>query len=206
MPFYVGRHYRLLRAAQAEFIAGLVQGRQAAAPGEPLVVLGDLDAPAFTDGYVDVAGAIAGAPAAAATVSTSTADLVDPNLEDALADVPAASRYTSTAARHRAAAPSRAGERRCGGPAVTRLHRARQRRLPGRLAERRQPGRAGCVDRRGGRVLRGRRHGAGAATDLHTAGDHRPGPRAGADVASLRASPRAGPRAGRGHQRRAGRP
>ena len=96
-PFYVGRHYRLLRAAQAEFIAGLVQGRQAAAPGEPLVVLGDLDAPAFTDGYVDVAGTIAGAPAAAATVSTSTADLVEPNLEDALAEVPAASRYTSTA-------------------------------------------------------------------------------------------------------------
>ena len=85
------------RAAQAEFIAGLVQGRQAAAPGEPLVVLGDLDAPAFTDGYVDVAGTIAGAPAAAATVSTSTADLVEPNLEDALAEVPAASRYTSTA-------------------------------------------------------------------------------------------------------------
>ena len=95
--FYVGRHYRLQRAAQAEFIAGLVQGRQTAAPGEPLVVLGDLDAPAFTDGYVDVAGAIAGAPAAAAAVSTSTADLVDPNLEDALAEVPAASRYTSTA-------------------------------------------------------------------------------------------------------------
>ena len=74
-----------------------MQGRQAAAPGEPLVVLGDLDAPAFTDGYVDVAGTIAGAPAAAATVSTSTADLVEPNLEDALAEVPAASRYTSTA-------------------------------------------------------------------------------------------------------------
>ena len=95
--FYVGRHYRMQRAAQAEFVAGLVQGRQAAAPGEPLVVLGDLDAPAFTDGYVDVAGAIAGAPAAADTVSTTTADLVDPSLEDALAEVPAASRYTSTA-------------------------------------------------------------------------------------------------------------
>ncbi len=81
-----GRVHRRARAASA-----------AAAPGEPLVVLGDLDAPAFTDGYVDVAGTIAGAPAAAATVSTSTADLVEPNLEDALADVPAASRYTSTA-------------------------------------------------------------------------------------------------------------
>ena len=95
--FYAGRHYRLQRAAQAEFIAGLVQGRQTAAPGEPLVVLGDLDAPAFTDGYVDVAGTIAGAPAAAATVTAATADLVEPNLEDALAEVPAASRYTSTA-------------------------------------------------------------------------------------------------------------
>ena len=59
---YVGSHYRVQRAAQAEFIAGLVQGRQVAAPGEPLVVRGDFDAPAFTDGYVDVAGAIAGAP------------------------------------------------------------------------------------------------------------------------------------------------
>lgn len=96
-PFYVGRHYRLQRAAQAEYVARLVQGRQTAAPGEPLVVLADLDAPAFTDGYADVAGAIAGTPAAAASVSTATADLVEPNLEDALADVPAASRYTSTA-------------------------------------------------------------------------------------------------------------
>ena len=94
---YIGTHFRAQRAAQAEFIAGLAQERQIAAPAEPLVVLGDLDAPAFTDGYVDVAGTIAGSPAAAATVSTTTADLVQPNLEDALADVPAASRYTSTA-------------------------------------------------------------------------------------------------------------
>jgi predicted extracellular nuclease len=94
---YTGTHTRVQRAAQAEFIAGLVQQRQLAAAAEPLMVLGDLDAPAFTDGYVDVAGALAGSPADAAVVSTTTADLVEPNLADALADVPAASRYTSAA-------------------------------------------------------------------------------------------------------------
>jgi predicted extracellular nuclease len=93
---FLGVIPRLHRAAQVESLAALVQERQAAAPGEPLVVLADVDAPAFNDGYVDVTGTIAGVPVPATAAATATADLVDPNLDDALAGVDAASRYTST--------------------------------------------------------------------------------------------------------------
>jgi hypothetical protein len=94
---FLGAVARTHRAAQVESLAALVQERQAAAPNDPLVVLADVDAPAFNDGYVDVTGTIAGVPVPATAVATATADLVDPNLEDALAGVAAASRYTSTA-------------------------------------------------------------------------------------------------------------
>jgi predicted extracellular nuclease len=95
---FVGLIVRAHRAEQAQALAALVQERQAAAPNDPLVVLADVDAPAFNDGLVDVTGTIAGVPVPASAVATATADLVDPNLEDALAGVAAASRYTSTAA------------------------------------------------------------------------------------------------------------
>jgi hypothetical protein len=93
---YLGASARTQRAGQAEAIAALVQEQQLAAPGEPLIVLADADAPAFNDGYVDVTGTMAGVPVPAAAAATPTADLVDPNLGDALTDVEPASRYTST--------------------------------------------------------------------------------------------------------------
>lgn len=95
-PFQ-GASVRSQRAAQAESVAAIVQERQLAAPGEPLVVLVDADAPAFNDGHVDVTGTIAGVPVPATAAVTPTADLVDPDLGDALADVAPASRYTTTA-------------------------------------------------------------------------------------------------------------
>jgi hypothetical protein len=94
--FLEGDRVRAKRAAQAEFLAGLVQDRQAASAGEPLVVLGDFNAYPFNDGYVDVVGTSAGAPADPATVTVATTDLVDPNLTDALAELAATTRYTVT--------------------------------------------------------------------------------------------------------------
>jgi endonuclease/exonuclease/phosphatase family metal-dependent hydrolase len=91
-----GDRVRAKRAAQAEFLAGLIQDRQAAAAGEPLVVLGDFNAYPFNDGYVDVVGTAAGAPVDPSQVTLGTADLVDPNLSDALAGLEAATRYTVT--------------------------------------------------------------------------------------------------------------
>ncbi|MGH9812804.1 MAG: lamin tail domain-containing protein, partial [Candidatus Acidiferrales bacterium] len=49
-----GPRVRAKRAAQAEFLADLVQQRQLANPDEPIVVVGDFNAFQFSDGYVDV--------------------------------------------------------------------------------------------------------------------------------------------------------
>jgi predicted extracellular nuclease len=91
-----GDRVRAKRAAQAEFLAGLIQDRQAAAAGEPLVVLGDFNAYPFNDGYVDVVGTAAGTPAEASQVTLGTTDLVEPDLSDALDGLQAATRYTVT--------------------------------------------------------------------------------------------------------------
>jgi uncharacterized protein len=92
--FAFGPKARVKRAAQAEFLAGLVQDRAAASPNEGLVVLGDFQAHAVNDGYVDVFGTVSGAPADPSVVTVPTTDLVDPNLTDALASLAASTRYT----------------------------------------------------------------------------------------------------------------
>jgi len=48
------------RAAQAEFLANLLQSHQAA--GENVISVCDCNAFEFSDGYVDVIGTILGAP------------------------------------------------------------------------------------------------------------------------------------------------
>ena len=93
---YDGLTVRTKRAAQAEFLAGMVGDLQAASPSDPLVVLGDFGGVQLNDGWVDVVGTAAGTPIDAAHVVVPTTDLVDPDLADALADLPAAQRYTST--------------------------------------------------------------------------------------------------------------
>ena len=89
-----GRRVRAKRAAQAEFLASLVQARQSANAGERLVVVGDFNAFQFNDGLVDVMGTIVGAPAAPHEVLVPTQDLVAPNLVNLMESLPDPERYS----------------------------------------------------------------------------------------------------------------
>lgn len=89
-----GARVRAKRAAQAEFLANLVQARQTADPTERIVLVGDFNAFQFNDGYVDVLGTIAGQPAPADQVVVASQDLVDADLIDVMGMLPAAQRYT----------------------------------------------------------------------------------------------------------------
>ncbi|HET8644983.1 MAG TPA: Ig-like domain repeat protein, partial [Vicinamibacteria bacterium] len=89
-----GHRVRTKRRAQAEYLANLIQARQVADPGERLVVIGDLNAFSFNDGYVDVVGTIKGQPTPADQVVLASADLVNPNLVNLEDGVPAGQRYS----------------------------------------------------------------------------------------------------------------
>jgi uncharacterized repeat protein (TIGR01451 family) len=67
-----GERVREKRRLQAEDVADLIQERQNL--GENLVVLGDLNAFEFNDGYVDVVGTLKGAPAPAEEVVEPSVD------------------------------------------------------------------------------------------------------------------------------------
>src|SRR5690606_37243389 len=58
----VGQRVRAKRQAQADYLADLVNGMQAADPGRRIVVMGDFNAFEFNDGYVDVMGTVTGIP------------------------------------------------------------------------------------------------------------------------------------------------
>ena len=75
-----GPRNRAKRRAQAEFLANLIQARQAADPGERIVSVGDYNSFQFSDGYVDTIGAIKGTPAPANAVVLASSDLVNPDL------------------------------------------------------------------------------------------------------------------------------
>jgi hypothetical protein len=75
-----GARVRAKRAAQAEYLAGLIQARQAADPAERIVSVGDYNAFAVNDGYGDSIGTIEGQPTPADEVVRASPDLVDPNL------------------------------------------------------------------------------------------------------------------------------
>ncbi len=68
---------RVKRAAGAEWLATYVNGLQTT---EEVVVMGDMNAYQFNDGYVDVMGTIVGDPTPADNVQVASADLVNPNL------------------------------------------------------------------------------------------------------------------------------
>jgi len=85
---------RAKRRAQAEFLASLVQTRQAGDPNERIVLVGDFNAFPFNDALVDVIGTVIGAPASADEVVLSSLDLVDPNLTQLSALAPVAQRYS----------------------------------------------------------------------------------------------------------------
>ena len=58
----VGERVRQQRQHQAEFLAAQVQARQLADANERIVVLGEFNAFAFNDGYVDVMNVLGGTP------------------------------------------------------------------------------------------------------------------------------------------------
>ena len=89
-----GPRVRAKRRAQAEFLAKLIQARQVADPTERIVVLGDFNAFAFNDGYVDAMGTIRGTPTPASQVTLASPDLVNPDLLDLGELLPAVQRYS----------------------------------------------------------------------------------------------------------------
>jgi uncharacterized protein len=88
-----GPRVRAKRAAQAEFLARLIQEHQAA--GEQVVSVGDYNATQFSDGYVDVMGTIEGTPAPADTVILATTPgLVNPTPTNLFEFAPVLQRYS----------------------------------------------------------------------------------------------------------------
>ncbi|HET8798213.1 MAG TPA: Calx-beta domain-containing protein, partial [Thermoanaerobaculia bacterium] len=87
-----GRRVRAKRAAQAEFLANLVQTRQSMNPNERIILVGDFNAFDVSDGLVDVMGTIQGTPAPSNMVVRSSPDLVNPDLTNLISTLPAASR------------------------------------------------------------------------------------------------------------------
>ena len=89
----------LKRLAQSESIATLVQQFQTNNPLTPLVVIGDHNAFQFTDGHVDTLGIIRGTATLAGSATPDSqlapiADIVQPNLNDGLSNVPVQQRYS----------------------------------------------------------------------------------------------------------------
>jgi hypothetical protein len=89
-----GNRIRTKRRAQAEYLADLIQARQAADPTERIVSVGDYNAFQFNDGYTDSIGTIKGTPTPSNEVVLSSNDLVNPDLTDLLDFVPADQRYS----------------------------------------------------------------------------------------------------------------
>lgn len=91
-----GPFVRAKRKAQAEGIAALLTSIQSARPAAKLIVLGDFNAFEFSDGWVDLAGAIVGAPAGPLNVVTPTdaASSAEPELAILTRLLPETARYS----------------------------------------------------------------------------------------------------------------
>jgi hypothetical protein len=87
-----GPRVRTKRAAQAEFLANLLQSHQAA--GENVISVCDCNAFEFSDGYVDVIGTILGRPAPVDQVIMASPDLVDPDFTDLVSTLPHDQQYS----------------------------------------------------------------------------------------------------------------
>ena len=85
---------RAKRAAQAEFVAGLIGRRLSDDPSERIMVVGDLNAFEFNDGYVDVIGTLRGSPVPRQHVVLETRDFFDPDLTDLIDLLPSGERYS----------------------------------------------------------------------------------------------------------------
>jgi predicted extracellular nuclease len=98
-PGAAGERLCKKRLAQAESIAQFVQSFQTANPTVPLVVVGDHNAFQFSDGHVDVIGTIRGSAKLAADPNPDSllaplADIVEPNMSNAVESLPAQERYS----------------------------------------------------------------------------------------------------------------
>lgn len=92
-PTTTGQTVRLKREKQAEFLASLIQGYQAA--GEHVVTVGDYNAYQFSDGFVDVLGVTTGNPVPASQVITPpVAGLASPALVDLVTLIPVEQRQS----------------------------------------------------------------------------------------------------------------
>jgi hypothetical protein len=89
-----GPRVRAKREAQAEYLANLIQSRQASDPNEHIVSVGDYNAYEFSDGYVDSIGTIIGDPDPCSEVVLCSPDLVNPNLIELANMVTPAERYS----------------------------------------------------------------------------------------------------------------
>lgn len=89
-----GKRVRAKRQAQAEFLAGYIQGRQLNDPSEAVVSIGDYNAFSFNDGYGDSVGTIRGVPASPDQAVTASPDLVSPDLVDLADFIAPADRYS----------------------------------------------------------------------------------------------------------------
>lgn len=98
-PGAAGERLCRKRLAQSESIANLVQSFQTSNPTVPLVIVGDHNAYPFSDGHVDTIGTIRGSAKLAAdpnpdSLLAPVADIVEPNLSNAVDSVPAQERYS----------------------------------------------------------------------------------------------------------------
>jgi len=91
-----GERVRAKRQRQAEFLANTVQALQVADPQRRISVLGDFNAFAFNDGYVDAMGTVTGQPSAddETVVAGDGIDLVDPDLRNLHTEEPEDQRYS----------------------------------------------------------------------------------------------------------------
>jgi uncharacterized protein len=89
-----GPRVRLKRALQAESLATMIDRRLSIDAPDALLVVGDMNAFEFSDGFVDVVGTIRGGPAPRDTVVQPTRDLVSPDLINLVEVVPAQDRYS----------------------------------------------------------------------------------------------------------------
>jgi predicted extracellular nuclease len=86
----VGQRNRLKRRLGAERVADLIQSRQ----GENLIVLGDMNAFEFNDGFVDVVGTLLGSPAPAGEVTEPSVDAWSHTLVNLAGGVDPSERYS----------------------------------------------------------------------------------------------------------------
>lgn len=89
-----GARVRAKRAAQANYLAGLIQAELAANPAAKILAVGDFNAFEVNDGLVDVLNTITGTPAPLTQVATASDDPAYADFTNLLNLLPVAQRYS----------------------------------------------------------------------------------------------------------------